>query len=258
VARATTLGRRLVLPRPNPAATRSLVCLSYCGGGTAPFRAWAGVLPADVELAIVCYPGRESRYGEPFCRDWAALAEDTMAALALLGPRPYALFGHSMGSVLAFDVTAALEQRGGHAPTALIVSGGDAPSRYAAQRAKPPTAADSDEQLVAWLRDTGQVDAEVLGDADLRSIAVDLLRADLVAAETYRYTPGVTVSAPVHLLYGADEDEPAADVTARWRLLARGPFQADVLAGGHFYTPAAWASLPRLMSVPVAEPATVD
>jgi surfactin synthase thioesterase subunit len=256
MAGRTTAIERLVRPRPNPAASRMLVCLSYCGGGTSAFRRWAAELDDDVELAIVCYPGREGRFTEPFCQDWEALATEVLTALHSLGGRPFVLFGHSMGAWLAFDVAARLEQRGVRGPEALVVSASDAPSRYAAIRDRPPLVTDSDEALRAWLRRVGQLDEEILADPDLQQMALDLLRADMRVSDTYRYMPGVTVRAPMHLLYGAEDEEPAAEVARRWRLLAAGEFRADVLPGGHFYTEETWAGLPNVMlGVPTVNPA---
>jgi amino acid adenylation domain-containing protein len=81
----------------NPA--RTLACLGFCGGGSGSFRAWIDVLPPDVELATVCYPGREGRHSEEFAADWDALADDaTEAVLTVAAEGPYVLFGHSMGA----------------------------------------------------------------------------------------------------------------------------------------------------------------
>lgn len=242
----TTTAERLVRPRPNPSASRVLVCLSYCGGGTAPFRRWAAELDDDVELAIVCYPGREGRFTEPFCPDWEALATEVLVALHSLRGKPFVLFGHSMGAWLAFDVATRLEQRGMRGPDAVVVSASDAPTRHAEVRARPPLLTDTDEQLCAWLRRVGQLDEEIFADPDLREMAVELLRADMRVSNSYRYVPGVTVRAPVHLLSGAeDEDTPALGAARRWRLLAAGEFRAEVLPGGHFYDEETWARLPR-------------
>ncbi|MEU9349575.1 alpha/beta fold hydrolase [Streptomyces griseoloalbus] len=248
----TAGGAAVHRPRPRPDAERVLVCLSYCGGGTAPFRQWANVLPDDVELALICYPGREARFGTPFARDWTDLRDDVVRAVRGLTGRPYLLFGHSMGSWVAFETAAELERLGMTPPEALVVSGGVAPPR---RREVPgdvvPRSDDSAEALVRWMRDLGQVSPAIAAEPELVKIAVDLLRADLAVSESYRYVPGTRVSVPLRVLYGTEDAAPFADVERHWRPLTDGPFQAVELPGGHFYTPDVWSTLPQWCVLPV-------
>ncbi|MTE22542.1 alpha/beta fold hydrolase [Streptomyces sp. TRM43335] len=238
-------------PRPRPHADRVLVCLSYCGGGTAPFRQWAKTLPDDVELALICYPGREARFGTPFARDWVALRDDVVRAVRGLTDRPYVLFGHSMGSWMAFETAARLERLGVAPPSALVVSGGVAPHKRREVRSHVPRSDDSDEALVRWMREFGQMTAVVANEPELVKLAVELLRADLAVSESYRFVEGSRVSVPLRVLYGAEDSEPFDDVERHWRSLTDGAFEAVELPGGHFYTPDVWSRLPEWCSLPV-------
>lgn len=83
-----------------------------------------------MELAIICYPGRDGRFRDDYAPDWDTLAEDATAAVAVASTiRPYILFGHSMGGWMAFDVTTRLAMRGIPLPESLAVSSANAPSR---------------------------------------------------------------------------------------------------------------------------------
>jgi medium-chain acyl-[acyl-carrier-protein] hydrolase len=99
----------IVRPRPNPAASLRLFCLPYAGGGASVYRAWAGLLPAEIELCVIQLPGREQRIGEPAYTSMpdlvAALAEQLAPWAADL---PYALFGHSLGALVAYELGQAL------------------------------------------------------------------------------------------------------------------------------------------------------
>ncbi|MDG9719802.1 thioesterase II family protein [Streptomyces sp. DH24] len=248
----TEAGAAVHRPRPRPHAERVLVCLSYCGGGTAPFRQWADVLPDDTELALICYPGRESRFNTPFARDWTDLRDDVVrAAVRCLADRPYILFGHSMGSWVAFETAAELERLGLAVPSALVVSGGVAPGKRHEVRTTVPRSDDSEEALVRWMRDLGQMSAVVANEPELVKIAVDLLRADLAVSESYRFAEGSRVSMPLRVLYGTEDAAPFADVERHWRPLTEGAFQAVELPGGHFYTPDVWSRLPQWCTLPV-------
>ncbi|OKK04801.1 thioesterase [Streptomyces sp. CB03234] len=231
-------------PLPRPRAAMTLVCLSFCGGGTAPFRPWARVLPEDVELALYCYPGREGRFTVPYAADWEALMADALDAVGTLPARPFVLLGHSMGAWVAADLARRLEEGTGPEPAGLVVSAADAPTRLERRHDTVPHLGNTDEEIVAWMAGVGQVSPEVLAEPELRDMAVEVLRADLCVVDSYRHRPGMSVGAPLRVLYG-ERDGVGAEAAERWRPLARGAFEVERLPGGHFYTPEVWASLPE-------------
>ncbi|MEV0443780.1 alpha/beta fold hydrolase [Streptomyces spectabilis] len=236
--------RAVIRPLRRPAARRTLVCLGFCGGGTGAYRGWGPLLDEETDFALVCYPGREARFAEDFAPGWEELAEDTTEAVrSAAGELPYVLFGHSMGGWMAYDVATRLERRGGPLPQALIVSSCNAPYRGVTERDRFPRAEDGDEDLLLWMRTSGSLPDYALEDADLRRMAIDLMRADVRVRDSYRPSKTRT-SVPVQVLYGADDPviEPRAD--RQWAEATSGTLRADRLPGGHFYTPAVWEALP--------------
>lgn len=109
VRAVNSVGRWLRRPRPVANPRLRLVCLPHGGGTAGAFYGWTAWLPADVELVAVQYPGRQDRFGEPCLRDMGELADAVAQALLPLLDRPVALFGHSMGAALAYEVTLRLE-----------------------------------------------------------------------------------------------------------------------------------------------------
>src|SRR5262249_9000434 len=159
-------------------------------GGTAPFRPWAQQLPDDTELVLVCYPGRESRFTEPYATDWETLCEEVVAAVVTdVATRPYQLFGHSMGAVMAFEV-AARAGRAGLGPTPRTVSASEAPTGWPVVDGTPPHIGQTDDELLHWMSTVGQLPRGLLGEPELVQMAVSLLRADLTVSGSYRYRPG--------------------------------------------------------------------
>src|ERR1043166_562335 len=85
-----------------------LFCLPYAGGGASMYRAWRPVFPSSIEICPVFLPGREKRIHEPHIRDCNLLLENLMKALVQFTDEPYALFGHSMGAFLAYELAVSL------------------------------------------------------------------------------------------------------------------------------------------------------
>ncbi|WP_431906344.1 thioesterase II family protein, partial [Micromonospora carbonacea] len=106
-----------------PQAPVRLFCLPYAGAGASAFRHWQGAFGADVEVLPVQLPGRENRISE----DPRFTVADVAAAIAGRADRPYAIYGHSMGGRVGFEVVRALARTGGPLPLRLYVGGGRAP-----------------------------------------------------------------------------------------------------------------------------------
>ncbi|MGH1555837.1 thioesterase II family protein [Streptomyces sp. L7] len=117
------------MPQDRPAAAIRLVCLPYAGGSAAVYRTWNQLVPSDVAVCPVELPGRGMRIGEqPFSR-LAPLVRALADAMEPLFDRPFALFGHSLGGLVAFELARLLRRRGWPVPCHLFVSASAAPAR---------------------------------------------------------------------------------------------------------------------------------
>src|SRR5690606_41003133 len=114
--------------QPRPGARIRLVCLPHAGGGANAYRSWAALLPPGVDLVCVQYPGREDRLAEAPVDDMAAAVGAIARELAPLLDRPYALFGHSMGSAVGYELARRLRDEGRPEPERLFASGRRAPA----------------------------------------------------------------------------------------------------------------------------------
>lgn len=232
---SSTWVRRL---HPAEQAGVRLVCFPYAGGSAGYFHGMSARLSAQasagsdpaVELLAVQYPGRQDRHGEPLVDDVQVLADRATEALLSWTDRPLALFGHSMGASLAFEVGRRLE-RAGVVPAALVVSARRAPT---ALRNESFHLAD-EAALVRELRTLGSTGLDLLDDPEIRELVLPVIRNDYRAAETYRYLPGTDVSCPVLALTGDQDPKATPAELARWEQHTTGPFELKVLAGGHFY-----------------------
>ncbi|KUJ64430.1 oleoyl-ACP hydrolase [Streptomyces albus subsp. albus] len=218
--------------QPAAADAPQLVCFPYAGGSASYYFPLAKALAPGIEVAAVQYPGRQERYREPCIDDIAALADAVYPAVRELADRPLALFGHSMGAVLAFEVALRLEERAGVKPEVLFTSGRRAPSRH---RAEDNVYQRDDAGVIAEMRALEGTDSAVLQDPELMRLVLPALRSDYRAIETYRGAPDAAVSCPMVTLTGDADPKVGVDEARDWERHTTGDFDFRVLPGGHFF-----------------------
>jgi surfactin synthase thioesterase subunit len=176
---------------------------------------------APLAVCPVLLPGRELRLKEASCTSIDALVEPVLRAMRDGGlfAAPYALFGHSMGALIAYELACGIERAGWPVPLRLVVSGRAAPRHAFAHRALHRL---GDEAFLEALQlRYGGLDA-LLEEPELREVFLPVLRADLTLVETYAWTPRPRLSCPVEGLAG-------------WAELTSGGFASARLPGDHFY-----------------------
>jgi surfactin synthase thioesterase subunit len=216
---------------PAPEARVRLVCLPHAGGSATFFFPVAKALAPEVEVLAVQYPGRQDRRHETVLESVPELVERILAALRHLDDRPLALFGHSMGATLAYELALRLPSAGLPAPTHLFASGRRAPSRYRDERVHEG----SDERLVAELRFLSGTSADMLADPEVLGMILPAIRGDYRAVETYRHDPGRRLDCPITILTGDEDPKVSLDEAAAWAGHTIGPSDLRVLPGGHFF-----------------------
>ncbi|HEX2691983.1 MAG TPA: alpha/beta fold hydrolase [Kofleriaceae bacterium] len=222
----------IVRSRPNPRARLRLFCFPFAGGGASTYRGWPAHLPADIEAIAVQLPGREERLREPAFTSPSELCARLVAVLASYFDRPFGFFGHSMGALLAFELTRMLRTTGGPSPAHLFVSAHCGPKK---PPCLPSVIGTTDRELWGLVRRLGGTRDEVLVDDDLMRLMLPLLRADLTMCETYRYVAAEQLDCPISAFGGTlDAYVRRADLLA-WSAETHGAFQARMFPGGHFF-----------------------
>lgn len=236
------------------AATLRLVCLPYAGGGTAPFYRWRSMLPAGIELAPMALPGHDGRLNEPPCTSLTTLADSLADEMNESMPdRPFALLGHSMGSLLAFEIARFLRRRERRQPCVLIVSACRPPHAIVTKR---PLHTAPDAELVATLQERyGGIPTPVLNQPELLKMVLPALRADLQMIETYQLVDEPPLDVPMLVLGGTEDSAVTAGHLTEWRRYTTEECNVRLLPGGHFFLFAGTLSS-RAASGPKPEPPT--
>ena len=214
------------------AATRlRLYCLPYSGPPAMVYVRWRRALPDWLQVCPLELPGRGMRMDEPLQRDIKALAAQLAQEISRDPHTPYALFGHSLGGLLAFELAHALNARNLPAPLALFVSGTAGPARrdvseYAVEK--------TDEQLIARLRELQGTAEEALANPELMQLMLPILRADFLLCGSFSYGERQPLGMPIHV-FGGKQDSVRADQLLDWQLEAASGFSLDLFDGHHFF-----------------------
>jgi surfactin synthase thioesterase subunit len=205
-------------------------CLPDAGSGASAFGGWLHRFPSSIEIRPLRLPGREDRVGEPVRLSPVELA-DSIARRT--GRRPFALYGHSMGARLAFEVVRELLRRPGVTPPVALYVGAALPPDVR------PSLADAvdlpDDQLVAALMTRAGAGPALRDEPELRELILPVVRADLDWVASYRYEPEPGLPMPVIGIAGAADRDDGALPMLGWSRHAAGDFRLYTVPGGHAF-----------------------
>lgn len=222
-----------VLPRGNARPAQRLYCFPYAGAGHTIFQPWRALLADDIELALIKLPGRGARFGEPHSRSLVELAECLAAEVARASAEgeEFALFGHSMGALLAFETTRALHKLG-LPPTRLLVSGRTAPVAHGWRERLSDL---PDAAFLEVIRSMNGLPQALIDNAEWLDLFLPIIRADFALCEDYRYRPGQPLTCPIDVLAGRDDASVPLPLLDGWAGETRASCQTRLFAGGHFF-----------------------
>jgi medium-chain acyl-[acyl-carrier-protein] hydrolase len=220
-------------PYVSPSSTRPLLfCLPYAGGSPHVYRSWVSAAPVWLDVCPIELPGRGRLMKEPFALSLVALAQNIAEAISPLTARPYAIFGHSMGSLLAYEIAVKLNIMGHREPRRLVVSGA---RPLFLSRLFPPVGDLPNADLLEHLKELGGTPEAVLDNNDLMEFFLPILRSDFRLCETYQRSEPHRLQIPLTVLSGRqDHRTPEADMRL-WQLVTTGAFALRQYAGGHFF-----------------------
>jgi pyochelin biosynthesis protein PchC len=216
--------------RPVSEPRLRLVCFPHAGGAASAYRAWPPLLPGDVELLAVQYPGRQDRLDERCLTSMDQLADAVAEALAPFLDRPLALFGHSMGASVAHEVALRLERRHGPVLHTLLVS-----ARLPPRHHRSRDSLRDDQALLADVRTLDPANSAILEDPGIREVIFPSIRADYRIIDTYQPSTGLIVSTPVAAYVGNRDPLVSLWQMRAWSDVTKSGFDTVVFPGGHFY-----------------------
>lgn len=145
---------------------------------------------------------------------------------------PFAFFGHSLGALLAFELTLRLRRAGLAMPERLIVSAACAPPCRGTLRRLHEL---DDDALLQALRDYNGTPPEALAHRELMKLLLPAIRADFQLLHNYRYGAEAALDLPITVLAGRrDTHVPAASLEG-WQECSTAPVRRQWFEGDHFF-----------------------
>jgi medium-chain acyl-[acyl-carrier-protein] hydrolase len=217
--------------KPSPGLTHML-CLAGAGAFATEFYQWPQALRGHADVAAVLLPGRERRIREPGIRVMSDLVDALVASIRPWLGQPLALFGHSFGALVMFELARRLhrEEAGGNLRH-LFVSGQLAPRI----RQQVPSSSSTDQELIAYIRSFNGAPEDVLANRAFMQSYFPGMRADLALYESYQFLPGELVDCPVTAYFGTNDDSVSAEDVRTWQEVATGPLASVGIPGGHLF-----------------------
>ncbi|MGW1751350.1 thioesterase II family protein [Streptomyces sp. NPDC002092] len=223
-----------------------LVCLPYAGAGASFYRPWADLAGDALEIVPLQLPGRERLIDEEPYRD----AHKAVDALLLqlrerlgTGDHKVALFGHSLGAVLAHELAHRLVAEPGIDLVRVFVSGSPHPGQSREQRATGL----SDDDFLARVGEFAGYSHPALDDPEMREMLLPTLRADVEMHETYVPSTPLPLDAPLTVIRGEDDALVGHDDAASWNKATGRDFEHVEIPGGHMYLTDSAPALVRLI-----------
>ncbi|MWC30348.1 thioesterase II family protein [Paenibacillus sp. MMS18-CY102] len=224
-----------------------LFCFAHAGGSAMGYSRWRKLLGPGIEICPLELRGHGPKTGQPFYDSVQAAVEDLYPALVKeAGTDPYALLGHSMGTLLVYEMCRHIKRMGFREPVASVFSGRTPPHvvRDRKQLHELP-----DQEFKDEIRALGLTPDEVFEHAELMAMFLPIIRSDYRLIETYAYgeiAPPLTSDV---FVWTGKEDELTRERMDEWAQVTSGQCHYREFKGGHFFlyeqTPAVIATLQK-------------
>lgn len=182
-----------------------------------------------LQVIPVQLPGREQRFMETAFDDLNLLVEHLYGVLSAYLDLPYAFFGHSMGALIAFELTHFCMAKNTRLPEELFLSS------YRAPVVRQDSYRDlSDEKIFKRISRLNGIPQDILNNEEFKNLFMPLFRADYRLCRSYRYRERAPLPCSLKVYAGTNDVVPLNDLLA-WRHKTSGKFNSELFHGDHFY-----------------------
>lgn len=211
----------------------NLFCLPFAGGNKYSYRQYKSKAPSHLNLIPLEYPGRGARMKEALVSNIEDLVDDLYNQISdIVDKNNYAVYGHSMGGLLAYLLTVKLYENKRKPPLHLFItgtSGPSAPSRLASKRHLLPK-----NEFIEEIRELDGMPDDILQNEELLDYLEPILRADFRISENYLHESRDRLNLPLTVITGTEEDMEMEDILL-WQKETTCVADFRQFPGNHFF-----------------------
>ena len=217
----------------------NLLCLPCAGASASMYIRWNRLLPDWINVIPLELPGRGARLDQTPVDDFASQIDGLLSDYQAHFTSPFAIFGHSMGALLAYGMTQAMVAKQMPLPARLLLSACSAPHKFDPTRFPDP----QDRQaLIADLKRLGGTPDALFDSPELLAMTLDILAADYQLLRGFSANTAEQLPIPINVLAGR-EDELDLSTIAAWQECSSKETSLTQFDGDHFYIQAHEAQL---------------
>ncbi|MGW3686420.1 thioesterase II family protein [Streptomyces sp. NPDC005125] len=223
-------GRSAIAVEP---AELTLILLHHAGGSAGSFVPLLPHLPESWRILVPELPARATAPKQPVCPSVENAVDSFAEALAGEPAGPYAVFGHCLGALIAYELVHDLTKRG-RRPLWVGVSGSPAPQLVVPEPANGRPEDWTRDQYVDYMRRLGATPEELWSNTVLADRMIAALRNDLIVNHGYRYGGHPPLASPLSVMRGDSDPLVGAEEMRPWSDHA-GATDFRTWPGDHFY-----------------------
>lgn len=227
------MDRWIVRPKVNNDAKIRLFCFPYAGSSAVvTYKFLVDSLPEEIEVCPVEFPGRGSRMAENLISDIDKAVQLIGAAIPGFLDKPYLFLGHSMGALVAFELSHYLKTNLNSQPLKLYLSAHRAPSIE--KDGKMMHILKENEFLDELIKMNGLAD-EILEHRELLDLMLPVIKNDYKLCETYRFKSKNKLDIPFQIFGGSNDKDVSLEHLKAWNELTSAYIKIEIIEGDHFF-----------------------
>jgi medium-chain acyl-[acyl-carrier-protein] hydrolase len=198
------------------------------------YSSWKKLLHSSIEVIPLELTGRGGRMDKPYYKSIAGDGTDDLyqSMHKYMDGTPFAIFGHSMGTLFAYEISHKISKETGQMPEHIFFSGRGAPHTNKKDRIIHNLPESDFQEEVLQL---GGTSAELFEHKELRDIYLPILRSDYRLVETYEDDGGKQkLVCDITALWG-NQDRYSREESEAWKVYTSGQFRLAEFNGGHFF-----------------------
>lgn len=225
------INRWIVRRQINEAAKLRMFCFPYAGGSATIYNDWYKY-SHNIEVCAIQYPGHGNRLLETPINNLSTLVKKIKEVIRCYLDKPFVFFGHSLGALVAYELTRELRRENKQCPEILFISAFRAP-HLPFKRNELHKLPDND--LLESLRQMNGTPEVILRDQEMMDLMLPMIRADLEVSETYSYVQEHPLNIPITVFGGIEDSSIAYEALEAWGMHTDQRFRLISFRGDHFF-----------------------